>query len=86
MSSKTLAVTPFSLSSLRAAANIGDGANVSFDIAHDLGTRDIIVQLYDNSTYETVYTDVTRTDDVNVNISFTTAPTTDQYRVLIYKI
>ena len=86
MSSKTLAVTPFSLNGLRAAANIGDASNTSFDITHNLNTRDVIVQLYDNSTYETVYTDVTRTDEVTVNISFVVAPATDQYRVLIYKV
>ena len=86
MTSKSLAVTPFSLGGLRAAANIGDASNTSFDITHNLNTRDVIVQLYDNSTYETVYTDVTRTDDNNVNISFVTAPTTDQFRVLIYKV
>lgn len=86
LASDSLAVTPFSLGGLRAAANIGNDVDTSFDILHNLDSRDVIVQLYDNSTYETVYADVTRTDETTVNISFVAAPTSHQYRVLIYKI
>lgn len=86
MASATVAVTPAGLSAFRASANIGDETTRDFDISHGMGTRDVIVQIYDNSTYDTVYTDVIRTDLDNIRVSFITAPTADQYRVLIYKI
>ena len=62
------------------------GGSNSIDIQHDLGTRDVIVQLYDASSYDTVYADVTRTDANNINLSFTTAPTAADIRVLIQKV
>ena len=46
----------------------------------------IVVQLFDNSSYDTVIADVVRTDINNVTISFTVAPSTNDIRVLIQKI
>jgi len=80
------AVTPASLQGLRAAADIGDGTNTSFALVHNLGTRDVIVQIYDNSTYDTVFAHVTRNTVNEVTVDFNQAPGTDEYRVLIYKI
>ena len=65
---------------------VGDDSTSSFTITHGLGTRDVIVQLYDVITHETVYTDVVRTSTTQVDISFNTAPVTGQdYRVLVVK-
>lgn len=86
MVSGSVALTPASLSAFRATANIGDAASTVFDVSHGMNTRDVIVQIYDNSTYDTVYTDVIRTDLNNIRITFIQAPTAEQYRVLIYKI
>ena len=68
------------------SASIGDGSNTSYTVNHALGSRDVIVQLYDNSSYDTVIADVVRTDINNVSISFTVAPSTNDIRVLIQKI
>ena len=68
------------------SASIGDGSNTSYTVNHALGSRDVIVQLYDNSSYDTVIADVVRTDINNVTISFTVAPSTNDIRVLIQKI
>lgn len=68
------------------AANIGNGAATLFDISHTLGTRDVLVQVFDNTTYETVITGVLRTTTTNVRVVVNTAPTTDKYRVIIKKI
>ena len=54
-------------------------------IVHNLGTKDVIVQLYDKVTFETVYADVQRNDDNQVTITFA-APPTNIVRVLIQKI
>jgi len=80
------AVTPAGLAARSYAANIGNGSLTSIAVTHSLGTRDVIVQIYDNSTYDTVFADVVRTSTSVVTISFTSAPTTNAYRVLVTKI
>ncbi len=67
-------------------ASIGNGSATSYTVTHNLNSFDVIVQLYDLSTYDTVYADVVRTSANVVTISFTTAPTTNDIRVLIQEI
>lgn len=67
----------------KVSTNIGNGTNTSFAITHNLGTRDVVVNVYDNSGYDTVETDVVRTDTNTVTITFSVAPATDAYRVVI---
>lgn len=67
----------------KATANVGNGTNTSFALTHNLGTRDVQVQIYDNASYDTVEADVVRTDANTVTVSFTVAPTTNAYRVVI---
>ena len=66
-------------------ASIGDGSATSIAVTHNLGSRDVTVQLYDNSSYDTVYADVVRTDTNTVTIGFTSAPSNNDIRVLITK-
>jgi len=68
------------------AASIGDGSNTSYTVTHNLGTKDVIVQLYDTSSNDTVFADIVRTSTSVVTVSFTSAPTTNDIRVLISKI
>jgi hypothetical protein len=65
------------------ALTIGDGTNTNYTVLHGLGTRDVLVQVYDTSTYETVITDVVRTDTNNVTISFSSAPGNNAYRAIV---
>jgi len=67
-------------------ASIGNGSATSYTVTHNLNSFDVIVQLYDLSTYDTVYADVVRTSANVVTIDFTTAPTTNDIRVLIQEI
>lgn len=81
------AVTPSSLSGLRSKATIGDGVARSFLIEHGLETRDVIIQVVETaSPYSTVFPDVERTSTAEVTVSFAAAPSSNQYRVLIYKV
>jgi hypothetical protein len=65
---------------------IGDDTTAAFAIAHGHNTRDVIVQLYDKTTFETVYADVVRTSTSVVTVTFATAPATgEDYRVMITK-
>jgi hypothetical protein len=67
------------------AANVGNASATSFTLTHNLGTRDVIVLIYDNSTYEQVYADVVMTSTSVVTVSFATAPASNAYRVVIKK-
>jgi hypothetical protein len=69
-----------------AVANVGDGTNTAYTITHNLNSRDVIVQVYDNSTYDTVYTDVVRTSVNVVTVTFATAPASNAYRVVIQRV
>ena len=59
--------------------------SVSGAVTHNLGTRDVVVELYDTVTYETVYADVVRTTTSAVTVTFGNAPT-NPIRVLVSKI
>lgn len=74
------------LSNKTFTASIGNGSATSYTITHNLNSFDVIVQLYDLSTYDTVYADVVRTSANIVTVNFTTAPTTNDIRVLIQEI
>ena len=67
-------------------ASIGNGSALSYTVTHNLNSFDVIVQLYDASSYDTVYADVVRTSANVVTVNFTTAPTTNDIRVLIQEI
>ena len=67
----------------KASANVGNGSNVSFAVTHSLNSRDVVVNVYDNSTHDTVEVDVVRTDVNTVTVSFSNAPTTNAYRVVV---
>lgn len=65
------------------SASIGNGVLTSIPVTHNLGTRDVVVNVYDNATYDTVEVDIVRTDANTVTVSFATAPTTNAYRVVV---
>ena len=67
------------------AANVGNASATSFALTHSLGTRDVIVLIYDNATYEQIYADVAMTSTTVVTVSFATAPASSAYRVVIKK-
>jgi hypothetical protein len=64
-------------------ATIGDGAALTYAITHNLGTREVQVQVYDATTYDTVETDVVRNSTSQVTIGFTAAPASGAYKVVI---
>jgi hypothetical protein len=67
------------------AANLGNGASLSFLVTHNLNTLDVIVQVVENSTGDTVFTDISRTTVNTVTITFYSAPLSNQYRIIIKK-
>jgi hypothetical protein len=67
------------------ATNVGDASATSFALTHGLATRDVVVVIYDNTTFEEVVTDVVLTSTSVVTVSFAVAPASNAYRVVIKK-
>lgn len=68
----------------RFAVNIGNGSSTSFTVNHALGNADVIVQVYRNSSpFDVILTDVELTDSNNATVRFATAPTSNQFRVVV---
>jgi hypothetical protein len=64
---------------------IGDGSATTYAVTHNLGTTVIGVELFETSTGQTVYADVTRTNSNTVTIDgFTTAPTAGALTVVVW--
>jgi len=67
------------------ATNVGDGSATSYTITHNLGTRDVIVSVYESTgTYAEVICDVNHATTNTVTLLFSVAPTSNQYRVVVH--
>lgn len=68
------------------AVNVGDAAQTSFTVTHNLGTKDVFVEVVLVSTGQTVFPVTTRPTINTVLVDFgATTPTANQYRVLVRK-
>lgn len=67
------------------AASVGDGSTTSIVVTHSLGTRDVTVEVYDNTTpYARILCDVLHTSTTTITLGFSTAPTSNQYRAVVH--
>lgn len=66
------------------AANLGDGTLTTFSITHNLGSADVLVTVKDNSTGVIGYLSPTVVDANHVSLTFPTAPSSNQYRVVVH--
>lgn len=67
----------------RVASQTITGNATEFDIDHNFNTRDVIVQVFDNASWDTVVTDVVRSTVDRVKIFFSVAPGAKEYRVVV---
>jgi len=65
------------------STTIGNGSLTQVPVTHNLGARDVTVQVYDSSTFDTVECDVVRTSTSVVTLGFTVAPAAGAYTVVI---
>jgi hypothetical protein len=65
------------------AAFVGDGSSTDYVVEHNLGTGDVLVEVFRSDDGSSVIPDVTRLDEGRVRIRFDTAPASDEYRVVI---
>jgi hypothetical protein len=68
---------------LKHAQAIGDGAATSIAVTHNLGTVDVIVQVFQASGGAEVEVDVTRTSTTQVTLGFAVAPASNALRVVV---
>lgn len=62
----------------------GDSTTTSFTIVHTLNSQNVNVTIYDDSTGGTIITDVIRTNNTTITITFGSAPATGEvYKVVI---
>lgn len=67
----------------RFAYQVLSGSSTSYTVTHNFGTRNVVVQVFDSATYETVFTDVTRTSTDSVTIGFAVAPSSGAYTAVV---
>ncbi len=67
----------------KVSKTIGDGSNTAFTVQHGFGTREVMIQVYDAATYDTVIADTVRTDSNNVTVTFSSAPSSNAYVVVV---
>tara|TARA_B100001245_G_scaffold236398_1_gene227183 strand:+ start:2093 stop:3337 length:1245 start_codon:yes stop_codon:yes gene_type:complete len=84
-SASNRALTPASVADFarKYTGLIGDNSNTSIAVTHGLGSQYVTAQVYDASSNAQVECDVTLTSGTQTTFTFATAPTTDQYRVVI---
>ena len=83
-SDTTRAVTAAGLAARSYRAAIGGATSINVD--HGLATRDVNVQMYDASSYETVIAQVVRATTARVVVTFNTAPSAGDVIILITKV
>ena len=66
-------------------ASIGDGSTTAISVTHSLGTEDILVTVWDTSVTDSVivYPDIEIDSTNAITITFTTAPGTNERRVVV---
>ena len=67
----------------KSSATIGDGSATTITFTHNLNSQDIVVSVYDTSTRTGVICDWVANGVNTVQLTFGTAPTTGQYRVMV---
>ena len=67
----------------KVTGTIGDGSATAIAVTHNLGTNDVICEVYDASSLETVECEVDRTSTNAVTFTFASAPSTNAMKVVI---
>jgi len=85
----TTIITPAKLKTVidttphKVSAVIGDGSINTFIINHQLGTNNVLVQIFDTATNDNVQADININDINNITLHFTDIPGLNSYKVII---
>lgn len=66
-------------------ANIGNGTAVSYDITHNLNSTSVLYDVFKTATNERILCDTVIKSQNIVTVSFSTAPTSNQFYIVIKK-
>lgn len=67
------------------ATNIGNGSDTSYTVTHNLGTKDVIISVYDNEApFAEIEVVAEHTTTDTITLQFNSVPSTSQYRVVIF--
>ena len=80
------AVTSAGLAARSHTETIGNGSLTSIPVTHNLGTKAVIVQMFDSSSFETVYAEVVRNSVNQVTVDFNSAPASNDVTIMIMKV
>ncbi len=68
----------------RFAQDVGNGSLTSITVTHNLGTKDVIVEVWDNTTpFAKIEPDIQHTSTNAITLVFATAPATNAYRCVV---
>jgi hypothetical protein len=62
---------------------VGNGTDTSFTLVHAFNTREVLIQVYDSSSYDTVIADTIRTDADTVTVQFSSAPSSNAFTIVV---
>ena len=62
------------------------GGATTAEVTHNLNSRNVVVQLFDSSSFETVHADVVRTTVNTVDLTFASAPASGDITVLVTRV
>ena len=71
---------------LDAAESSVTKATNTYTVTHSLNSRDVMVEVYHTTNYDTVFVDITRATVNTITVAFASSVTDGDYRVLIKKI
>ena len=66
-------------------SNVAKATN-TYTVTHSLNSRDVIVEVYHTTNYDTIFVDITRATVNTITVAFAASVTDGDYRVLIKKI
>jgi len=66
-------------------SNVAKATN-TYTVTHSLNSRDVIVEVYHTTNYDTIFVDITRATVNTITVAFAATVTDGDYRVLIKKI
>ncbi len=72
-----------SVAARKYSVNVGNGSLTSIVLTHNLGTKDVVVSVRDNSTDDGVIVDWEATDTNTVTLTFAVAPSSNAYRATV---